>query len=257
MFNPGFDVKVNDNPIGFSLGESCFSNGLEIRKLDSIRKSLFDPNCQGPEDVYAIMMDVGKKKDYNDLVNRNLLYGIVCYSKGRLGKEPIRSQGHQHAISRFSSCSTPEVYEIWTGTAIVYMQEFGGDNPGRCFAVIGHPGDVIIVPPYWIHATINADEKTNMSFGAWCVRDYAFEYKDVRSHGGIAWFPVYENNDLVWIRNEKYQNSKLEIKKPNDYSFLGLENNKCIYSQYEDDNSRFDFVVNPMIKEKEWENYIP
>lgn len=256
-FYPGFEIAATEDPIGFRLGKNCFSNGTEVRKLDAIRKSLSDPSCSGPENVYAIMMDVGEEADRKDLIQRHLLYGAVCYAKGKLGREPVRSQGHIHAISSFSGFSTPEIYEIWSGKAIVYMQESGKDRAGRCFAVEGKAGDIIVVPPYWVHATVNADSNTVMSFGAWCVRDYAFEYADVRAHKGIAWFPIYEGNNLVWVKNESYGESELVTKTPNDYRELGIERGVPIYEQYRRHKSRFDFVVDPSLKENVWKNFIP
>ena len=123
-FYPGFDIRpVSEPAIGFALGADTFENGVEIRKLDSIRKSLMQPDCRGPENVYSIMMDIGDKEDRGDLEKRHLLYGAVCYSKGKLGSEPVRSQGHIHKVSNHSGWSTPEIYEIWEGKAIIYMQE--------------------------------------------------------------------------------------------------------------------------------------
>jgi hypothetical protein len=43
----------------------------------------------------------------------------------------------------------PEVYEIWDGTAYIYMQEHSADDPGRCYAVVAKPGDIVVVPPAW------------------------------------------------------------------------------------------------------------
>lgn len=256
-FYAGFEIESIEEPIGFRLGKDCFDRGTEIRSLDAIRKSLMQPDCAGPRDVYAIMMDIGKKTDEADLIERNLLYGAVCYSKGKLGREPVRSQGHIHKISPKSGMSTPEVYEIWEGKAIVYMQENGGDDPGRCYAVEGEAGDVIIVPPYWTHATVNADPTRNMSFGAWCDRDYGFVYDQVRSHGGIAWFPVFEGDTLTWIPNPAYRKGELIVKRPQKYEALGLDGTMPIYSQYEKDHSRFDFVPYPQKASGVWKNFIP
>lgn len=256
-FYPGFDIVPTDRPIGFRLGAECFGHGTEIRKLDAIRKSLLDPRCAGPEDVYAIMMDVGMRADYEDLKQRHLLYGAVCYAGGTLGREPVRSQGHIHKISARSGCSTPEVYEIWTGKAIVYMQESGDDDPGRCFAVTGLPGDVIVVPPYWTHATVNADPATSMSFGAWCDRDYGFVYDKVRAHNGIAWFPLAdENGGIVWERNPRYRTDTLIEKRPERYEQLGLTE-QPIYTQYRQDRARFDFVPDPRKAGDAFERFVP
>lgn len=52
-----------------------------------------------------------------------------------------RSQpGHVHRISQHSGWSPPELYEIWQGKAIIYMQEYVDDDPGRCFAVLAEAG---------------------------------------------------------------------------------------------------------------------
>ena len=71
-----------------------------------------------------------------------MLFGAVSYAAGSLGDEPVRSQGHVHRISSHSGWSPPEVYEIWTGKAFIYMQEKVADNPGRCFAIEAGPGDL-------------------------------------------------------------------------------------------------------------------
>lgn len=64
------------------------------------------------------------------------------------------------------------------------MQEYVGDDPGRCFEVIAGPGEKVLVPPGWGHATISADPNEPLTFGAWCDREYGFEYEAVRAHKG-------------------------------------------------------------------------
>ena len=120
-FNPGFDIIPTVNPMGFKYGADVFGPQVENRYLRDIRGSLSDPQCDGPEIVYSIAMDVGKCKHREMLERMHLLYGVVTYAAGRLGKEPIRSQGHIHWVSKYSGWSTPEVYEIWTGEAIIYI----------------------------------------------------------------------------------------------------------------------------------------
>ncbi len=171
-FYPGFDIEPTTQPMGFEYGADVLGPPVENRSLDSIRKSLLYPACDGPAIVYAISMDVCKKKHFPVLQNLHLLYGAVTYAAGRLGNEPVRSQGHIHKVSPLSGWSTPEVYEIWSGKAIIYMQETADDDPGRCFAVMALPGEVVIVPPYWAHATISADPVQPFPFVAWCVCEY-------------------------------------------------------------------------------------
>lgn len=154
-FDKGIDIGITENPLGFIYGKDVFGPTVENRRLDDIRSSLLDPKCEGPDIVYSIAMDVGKTVHKALLQKQHLLFGVVAYAKGSLGMEPIRSQGHIHKVSPFSQWSTPEVYEIWNGEAVIYMQESATDEPGRCYAVYAQPGDVVVVPPYWVHATIS------------------------------------------------------------------------------------------------------
>jgi len=257
-FNPGIHINPTTQPMGFQYGPTVFGPIVENRTLESIRKSLRNPQCSGPDPVYSIAMDVGKNEHLEILQKLHLLFGVVTYASGRLGNEPVRSQGHVHKVSSLSNWSTPEVYEIWLGKAIIYMQEIDQDDPGRCFAVEAGPGEVVIVPPGWAHATISADPEQPLTFGAWCDRDYGFEYKGVREHGGLAWFPVIDaDGKISWLQNPKYISRDLQIKKPGDYSALGLKTGEPIYSQFEQDNQMFQFVPFPDIKKKEWEQFVP
>ena len=257
-FNPGFDILPTQKPMGFHYGKNVFGPKVENRTLDSIRKSLMNPECEGPDPVYSIAMDVGKKEHLETLKKLHLLYGVVTYAAGRLGNEPVRSQGHIHKVSPKSGWSTPEVYEIWSGKAIIYMQETAKDDPGRCFAVEAGPGEVVIVPPYWAHATISAEPNQPLTFGAWCDRAYGFEYEDVRAHKGLAWFPIIDHEGkITWQKNPLYNECELIEKSPEDYAFLGIKKGISIYRQFEEDNERFQFVPFPEKNWKEWENFIP
>jgi glucose-6-phosphate isomerase len=231
---------------------------VENRRLDDIRKSLKDPTCNGPEIVYAIAMDVGKVEHRAMLKERNLLFGVVAYAAGRLGREPVRSQGHIHKRVRGQKLAPPEVYEIWSGRAIILMQEHAEDDPGRCFAVEAGPGEVVIVPPDWAHATISRDPEEPLVFGAWCDREYGFDYDGVRAHGGLAWFPVYNDEGVLeWERNPAYANSPLIRKKPDAHPRLGIVNGEPIYASFEKDPDRFLYVPEPQRARDLWKGFIP
>ncbi len=257
-FYPGFTIKPTTNPLGFEYGPETFGPEVENRTLDSIRKSLRNPNCSGPDPVYSIAMDVGKTEHIRLLKQHHLLYGAVTYAAGRLGNEPVRSQGHIHKVSPLSGWSTPEVYEIWSGKAIIYMQETADDHPGRCFAVLANPGDVVIVPPNWAHATISADPKQALTFGAWCDREYGFEYDAVRAHKGLAWYPIIdENGEIIWQKNPNYLECELIEKKPEIYTQFGIDPKTPIYAQFEENSDKFLFVPQPQLVQDLWRNFLP
>src|SRR5262249_2155758 len=102
IFNPGFDIKITSVPLGFEFVETVFGPRPEVRPLRGIRQSLRDPDACGPDPVYAIAMDVGKRIHRNELQRRMLLFGVVTYAAGRIGEESVRSQGHVHTVSSHS-----------------------------------------------------------------------------------------------------------------------------------------------------------
>lgn len=257
-FNPGLDVQATNNPLGFRYGPGVFGPEPEYRRLDAVRPSLSDPSCSGPDPVYAISMDVGKVEHRLQLEARMLLFGLVTFAAGRLGNEPVRSQGHVHRVASHSGWSPPELYEIWSGRAVIYMQEFPADQPGRCFAVEAGPGDVVVVPPGWAHATISAHPDQPMTFAAWCDREYGFLYDEVRARGGLAWYPVLgARGTLEWRPNSRYISSELSIGPPGDYGQLGLNRWLPIYTQFEKNPSSVQWVSEPAQREEEWKKFVP
>jgi len=257
-FDPGFEITPRQDPMGFIYGKDIFGPEVEIRYLDDIRKSLLDPAASGPEQVYAIAMDVGMQKHQKEMQDRMLLFGVVTYASGRIGEEPVRSQGHIHRKSSHSGWSPPEIYEIWQGEAIIYMQETADEDPGRCFAVYAKPGDVVIVPPEWAHATISANPAQPLTFGAWCDREYGFEYDKVRARQGLAWYPLLqENNRIVWHANSNYITSSLIEKRPENYQPFGLKEGIPIYQQFTNSPEKFQFVSKPSMLEQLWPNFVP
>src|ERR1035438_5337169 len=122
-FDPQLDIRLSAGPLAFDYGQGVFGPYPELRSLDAIRYSLLSPNCNGPDPVYCIAMDVRRKEHTEALRQRMLLFGVVAYESGRLGDEPVRSQGHVHAIAPHCGWSTPELIEIWQGSAIIYAQE--------------------------------------------------------------------------------------------------------------------------------------
>ncbi len=251
-FDPNFDPKLGvrchaDN-LTFSYDEGVFGPQPEFRRLDDIRGSLRDPNCDGPDPVYSIVMDVGRREHSDELARRMLLFGVVAYAAGQLGEEPVRSQGHIHAVAPHCGWSTPELFEIWEGRAIVYSQEnaSASDDPGRCFAITAGPGDKVVVPPGWAHAVINADPENHMMFGAWCDRQYGFVYNAIRAHHGLAWFPILDvQGEIRWEANPSYRSSDLSIRKPRAYPELGLDSSTSIYEQFASDPESVQWVSEP------------
>ena len=243
--------------LSFAYGENVFGPTPEFRRLDAIRASLLDPACEGPDPVYGIAMDVGERAHRDELVKRQLLVGVVAYAAGQLGEEPVRSQGHVHARAPHSGWSPPELFEIWQGTAIVYMQERCEDDPGRCFAVVARPGEHVIVPPGWGHFVANADTESPMVFAALCDRQYAFEYEAVRKRHGLAWFALCRGGGFTWKANPSYGASTLSVGRPRAYSEFNVTEDAPLYQQFVRSPEALQWVSEPGRMLDRWRDFNP
>jgi glucose-6-phosphate isomerase, archaeal len=258
VLDPVLHVSLSDHELSFRYGPGTVGPDPEFRSLAAIRASLLNPQCSGPDPVYGIAMDVAREDDVKELKRRMLLYGIVAYAAGRLGQEPPRSQGHVHAIAPHSGWSPPEVFEILLGQAIVYAQQSTEDGPGTCVAVSAGPGEKIVVPPGWAHCVINADPSERMVFAAWCDRQYGFVYDGVRKHGGLAWFPLLDDDDHIqWRPNPSYSNSELTRHSARDYPELELSSELSLYEQFVQNPDSLMYVPEPARKSDVWRTFIP
>jgi glucose-6-phosphate isomerase, archaeal len=256
-FEPTAGV-VPDGRLGFAYDADAFGPAPEVRSLDAIRATLLDADARGPTDVYSIVMDVGRRRDRDRLLEHRLLFGVVSFAAGTIGEEPVRSQGHVHAITPATGWSPPEVFQIWEGRAVILMQERADDDPGRVFAVHAEPGDVVVTPPGWAHATINADPTRQLTFGAWCDRGYAgFAYRAVRARGGLAWHAVIREGSLCWRRNDRYRERPLIETVARREPGFDIRPGTCIYAQAIDDPARFAFVPDARVASDAWVAFDP
>jgi glucose-6-phosphate isomerase len=256
-FDPGLAIRPTAPALGFLYGPGIFGPQPEFRRLDPIRASLLDPRCDGPDPAYAIAMDVGKEQHRSLLEQQHLLFGVVTFAAGQFGKEPVRSQGHVHRVSLRCGSSTPEVVEIWAGKALIYMQERVADDPGQCFAISAGEGDIVVVPPDWAHAVISADPACPLTFGAWCTRDYGFEYSQIRARQGLAWYPILDNGDLSWRTNHHYQPRPLAFRDARSHPEMGLMLQRPIYAEFERSPDKFQWVSAPGSLARLWQRYAP
>lgn len=254
-------LPINLDPHTFRLkyGDGVFAPEPEIRTLDAIRPSLLDTHATGPDEVYVIAMDVGLERHKAILEEHMLLLGVVGYAAGRIGEEPVRSQGHVHRPSPHSGWSPPEIFEIWAGTAAIYMQESVEDDPKACYAIMAETGDTIVCPPGWGHMVVNADPGAEMVFGALCDRGYAgFDYEDVRNHRGLAYYPILDDTGrLQWKRNEAYVERPLEQRGPSDYWFTRSLGSRSLYEAAVQSPDVFEPVPHPGRYVNLWRQFEP
>jgi glucose-6-phosphate isomerase len=97
-----------------------------------------------------------------------------------------------------------------------------------------------------------------MTFGAWCDRDYGFEYDEVRARGGLAYFPLLSADGRIsWQPNPRYVRRSLEARPARAYPELGLRAGEPIYRTFERDPQAVQWVSDPARLARLWPGFEP
>lgn len=151
---------------------------------------------------------------YRSLEEKNgLKYDITIIPAQMLGKEFTKTKGHEH-VGPY-----PEIYIVLEGEAIYLMQK--QDVIEDVYAVKAKKGDVIIIPSYYAHITINASNQ-DLKMADWMAIEAKSNYDPIQKMQGACYFYTIDG----WIKNKNYkQIPELRFEEPKksipkDLSFL-------------------------------------
>jgi len=172
----------------------------DIRYLFDMKKVLYDqqwaktaPNLE----LYYMYRGIKKKG--------RLRYDITIIPAKMLGKEFVKTKGHEH-IGKYQ-----EVYIVLEGEAIYLMQKRKNDSIEDVYAVKARKGDVIIIPSFYGHVTINPSKNKDLKMANWISENCQSDYQPFLDKRGAAYFYTVEG----WIKNENYKNvPKLRFANP-------------------------------------------
>lgn len=151
---------------------------------------------------------------YRSLEEKNgLKYDITIIPAQMLGKEFTKTKGHEH-VGPY-----PEIYIVLEGEAIYLMQK--QDVIEDVYAVKAKKGDVIIIPSYYAHITINASNQ-DLKMADWMAIEAKSNYDPIQKMQGACYFYTIDG----WIKNKNYKHiPELRFEEPKksipkDLSFL-------------------------------------
>ena len=189
----GFPVQLEPESLTLAFGPGVTTAEAVVRRLDEVRALLRDPLATGPDHLYTIYMDIRVPGRAEALRSLGLGYGAVVYNHGAIGGEALRSQGHVHSAPAATGVAFSEVYEFWHGRGLVYMQDSATDQVSDVIVVEAGPGDKVVIPPGWAHATINLGEEP-MAFGAVYALEARLLYEPLRKLQGMAHYVLADGS---------------------------------------------------------------
>jgi len=150
------------------------------RKTVSLQSLLVDgyPLVRMFKDLKPVLYDAASCKDFDPgmvlytvyrglypdehgralLMKHDLRYDVTVMPSVMLGREYVKTIGHEHQIVE-GVWSDPEVLEVLEGEASFLIERYKEEEVADVSLVTAHEGDVVIVPPYSGHVTINVSSK--------------------------------------------------------------------------------------------------
>jgi len=171
-----------------------------IRYLWEMEKVIYDKKWFEKADknlkLYYMYRGIKEKKDFR--------YDITIIPPKMLGVEFTRTKGHHH------SNSYGEIYTVLEGEGFYFMQKGISNSVSEVKVVKAKKGEVIIIPPYYTHITINPSKKILIT-GNWIAKKCQSIYKDLEKLGG----PSYFYTKAGWKKNKNYLKvPKIKFQNP-------------------------------------------
>jgi glucose-6-phosphate isomerase, archaeal len=234
----GFPVQLDPDRLALSFVAGIGGPAPTVRRLDEVRPLLQDPGCAGPDHLYTIYMDL-RVPAWAELRSLGLGFGAVVCNHGALGGEALRTQGHVHATPPSTGVAPAEIYEIWHGRGLVYMQDSATAEVGDAIVVEAGAGDKVVIPPGWAHATVNLGDSP-MAFGAVYALEARLLYEPLRARRGTAHYVL---SDGTLETNPRYR-AVPEARRvaPHEVPELGIGRGRPLLHG---DLSRLDLVSRP------------
>jgi len=172
----------------------------DIRFLNDIKDVLYDKKWAKNAPNFELYLMYRGLKEKN-----GLRYDITEMPPRLLGKEFVKTKGHIH-IGGYS-----EVYIVLDGKAIFLMQKCNKKSVKDVYGVEVGKGEVLILPPYYHHITINPSTKNNLKWANWISKKCQSDYSFIQKQEGACYF--YTKGG--WVKNKNYKNiPEIRFEKP-------------------------------------------
>lgn len=167
----------------------------DIRYLKEMKDVIYDKEWlkTAPDDLELYYM-------YRGLDKKNgLRYDITIIPAKMLGKEFIKTKGHNHPVE--------EKYIVLESEAIFLVQKNKKKIIEDVYAVKAKKGDEVIIPAdYDDHITINPSNQ-ELKLANWISEDCKNDYSIIQQLAGTCYFYIKDpaSNKVSWVKNKNYK----------------------------------------------------
>lgn len=198
----------------------------EPRTLAAMRAVLYDPDASGPDPLYWMYRGAGVPQETERAARLGLRFDLTVLRPGAVGGEPVKTFGHVHPCPPGGRLAYPELYQVVHGRAVILLQQ-ERDGGVELLAVECGPGDAVLIPPGFAHATVNAGEGW-LVLANWVFAGFASDYAPVAARRGLAYYRLVGPDR--WEPNPRYGHARLRTGAPTPAELLGLAPGEPIYT---------------------------
>jgi glucose-6-phosphate isomerase len=225
------------------------------RRFGDLRSVVASPDAIdeiADEVAYLTYRDVRHAAE-TGLAANGLRYDITVTLPGAVSREHIKTAGHYHALDP-QGVSWPEIYDVLSGSAVFVLQRAVGDPAGdpeidRAVVVVAGPGDRLVIPPDYGHATVNVGDTPLVVADLVAVASNNHYQGYANRRGGAIRIMAVPNReqpfDAVWNPSFPEVSSGIEIVLgPELQSF---EAETPLYTLGVDSPEKVAFLTNPSL----------
>ncbi|HTI02982.1 MAG TPA: glucose-6-phosphate isomerase [Acidisoma sp.] len=162
-------------PVSVATGRLGNASGRYEKRLSDLLglyedSAAFEAELNRDDRVVYEVTDYRPSADAGDMI-----FGVTRMSPGRIGREYFFTRGHIHARA-----DRPEIYYGESGQGIMLLES----PEGEVRALPIGPRDIVYVPPYWIHRSVNVgNDDLVMTFAY--PADSGQDYGIIERSGGM------------------------------------------------------------------------
>lgn len=215
------------------------------RPWDELRAVVMEPHACPEGTAYLMYRDICWPRDRGRLEEHRVRYDLTVIPPAWVGREPVRTHGHYHAVSPDGGLTYPELYQVVHGRAWFLLQKPGPGGAEALVAVKAGEGEYVLVPPGYGHVTVNVG-RTTLVVANWVERHFASSFTEVRNRRGFAYYVVRGQNGLELAPNPAYEHPvPARVVSAFQLGVLSLDGGTPSYPWGACEPGRLAFLVSP------------
>lgn len=227
--------------------EEVVYQGCSGKSTNKMKSVLRNPEFNKEEIFYSFYEGVALEKDVKLFKDYGLRYDLIVVNQGTACGEFKKTSGHYHCTVPGSEISYPEIYEVLQGNALFMLQKCNSQgNIDDALAVNAKPGDKLVIPPEYGHATINIGEEP-LVFADLVSTACSNTYGQIAQNHGMCHYVLEKNDGFEIIPNPAYENPPLaRIAAVPENPELGIWREYPIYRVFTQNPEIFNYLKNPI-----------